>query len=238
MPSTEGAYLPLKVVTVKENVLALLVLLSLLVGTVPPVQQNSVTVSVPAVDSEGNGAVVNLTVDLVPGKGRVLANIDRILFWTDTQHSIQIAKSVAENVTGIRLDSYDLIYTIQTNASVVGGPSAGAAITVATIAAIENRTLKPGVLITGTINPDGTIGEVGGIYQKAEAVKRSGGSVLLVPKGQGTEVKYVPVERCTKTENLIFCETTYKRKVVDISEELGIKVIEVSNITEALKYMF
>ena len=34
---------------------------------------------------------------------------------------------------------------------------------------------------TGTIDPDGTVGDVGGVEQKTVAVERAGASVFLVP---------------------------------------------------------
>jgi uncharacterized protein len=79
---------------------------------------------------------------------------------------------------------------------------------------------------------------VGGIYEKAEAAKQIGATLFLVPKGQGKEIKLVPEEKCIKRPNFIFCETTYKRKEIDISENVGIKVVEVGNIKEAMKYFF
>ena len=57
-----------------------------------------VSVKVPAVDQDGNGVATILDVQLLPGNGKTLANIDNILFWTDTQNSIRTARSVAEDI--------------------------------------------------------------------------------------------------------------------------------------------
>src|SRR3990170_6224392 len=117
----------------------------------------------PAVDDEGNGLVTPLKVEVRAGNGRILTNIDKLLFWVDTQFSIRTAKSVAEDYTRINTSKFDLIYTIESSeATVIGGPSAGAALTVATIAALQNKSLNPNVMITGTIELDGSIGKVGG----------------------------------------------------------------------------
>ncbi len=197
---------------------------------------NRAEIFLPAVSSQGKGVVTPLIVEVKPGDGKVLVNINQLLFWVDTQQSIQIAKRVAEKYTKIDLSKYDLIYTIETNASLVEGPSAGAAITIATIAALLNKSLNKSVMITGTINPDGSIGPVGGIMAKASAAKDIGAKLFLVPKGQGTYINYVPVKQCEQIGFMTYCVIEYKPKRVTISKEVGIEVKEVSNIEEALKY--
>ena len=193
-------------------------------------------INLAAVDQNGNGVMTPLIVEVKPGDGKILTNIEKLLFWVDTQQSIQIAKQVAENVTGINVDDYDLIYTIKSNATLVGGPSAGASLTVATIAALENKKIKPDIVMTGTINPDGTIGQVGGILEKARAAKEVGAKVFLVPKGQGTQTYLQPEENCIRRAGFIFCTTKYKEVTVNIGKDVGISVIEVGNIEDALKY--
>jgi len=198
----------------------------------------TVQMYVPAVNNEGKGVVTLLKVGIEPGTGKVLVNVNQILFWVDTQQSIQIAKRVAQKITGVDLSKYDLIYSIQTNASLIEGPSAGAALTIATIAAIENKTLNNSVMITGTIKPDGTIGPVGGIIPKAQAAKSVGAKIFLVPKGQGTQTNYVPEEHCEHVGSFTFCTTTYKEEKENVGKSVGIEVKEVSNISQALKYFF
>lgn len=197
---------------------------------------NSVTINVPAVDNQGNGIVAKLKVQAIEGEGRVLTNIDNLLFWVDTQYSIKIAEMVAENITGANLSNVDLIYTIETDASVIEGGSAGAALTIATIAVLRNETLPSDVMITGTINPDGTIGPVGAIFAKAKASKDVGVKMFLVPEGQGSQVNYVPEKKCEQVGPVTFCSTEYKAQRIDISKDVGIEVKEVSNVNDALKY--
>lgn len=189
-----------------------------------------------AVDQNGNGVSTPLIVEAKPGNGKALTNVDKLLFWIDTQYSIQVAKAVAENVTKINASNYDLIYSIETNATIIGGPSAGAALTIATIAALKNEKIRNDVVITGTIEEDGTIGEVGGILEKAKAAKEIGANLFLVPKGQGEQTFLKPEESCIRRANFIFCETVYKQVTVNIGKDVGIAVIEVSNVEEAYKY--
>lgn len=198
--------------------------------------EHVVEIFVPAVDNEGKGSMVKIRVEAQPGHGRTLVNVDNLLFWVDTQHSIRVAKKVAEQITGIDTSSVDLIYTVESNASVVEGPSAGAAITIATIAALENKTISKNVTITGTINLDGSIGPVGSVIEKAEVAKEHGFNLFLVPLGQGTTVYYEPHVTCEKYGMVDFCTTEYKPKRIDVGNQTGIKVIEVGSIEEALKY--
>lgn len=196
-----------------------------------------VSLHIPAVDSYGNGVSTLLKVYMLPGEGKTLVDINQLLFWIDTQQSIQTAKKVAQEVTGVDLSKFDLVYSIEEiNASIIEGPSAGAAITIATIAAIKGKDLRNDIMITGTINPDGSIGQVGGILAKAQAAKESGASILLVPKGQGTQVTYIPKEVCEKIGQFTFCKITYHKEIVNVGRSVGINLIEVSHIKEAIEY--
>jgi uncharacterized protein len=200
-------------------------------------QERYVKIYVPAVDNEGKGVATVLKVGIKPGDGKVLVDVNNILFWLDTQQSIQTAKRVAEEVTKVDLSKFDLIYSLENiNASVVEGPSAGAALTIATIAVIEGKELTTKVMITGTINPDGSIGPVGGIIPKAQAAKEIGTTTFLVPEGQGTQVNYVPEEKCEQMGYFTFCTTIYKKKIENVGKSVGIDVVEVKDIREAMKY--
>ncbi len=189
-----------------------------------------------AVDQNGNGVSTPLVVELRPGTGQTLANIDKLLFWTDTQESIQTAKTVAQHITGITPSDYDILYSIETDSPVVGGPSAGAALAIATMAVLQNETLKKDVVITGTVNADGTIGQVGGVLEKAQAAKDIGASLILVPMGQGSQTSLVPQEECETRGNMMICQTTYKQKTVSIGEDVGISVMEVADVSQAYGY--
>ncbi len=192
----------------------------------------------PAVDEENNGVITTLVVEAVKGSGRTLVDIDNLLFWGDTQHSIRIAKNVAKNITGIDANKYDLVYNIYANASVIGGESAGAALTLATIAVLQNKSLREDIVITGTINHDGTIGPVLAILPKAKAAKAHNATIFLVPLLQSREITYETRKHCEDFGPTEFCTEEQVPKRVNISEEAGIEVIEVENIQDAMKYFF
>jgi uncharacterized protein len=121
----------------------------------------------------------------------------------------------------------------------IDGPSAGAATTVATIAALMDKIVKKNVIITGTINEDGSIGPVGGIFQKAQAASEAGAELFFVPDGQSVLTMYREVVRKRGSFQFV----TYEPVIVDLnkySENLGwgIQVREVSTIEEAVNLMF
>lgn len=194
------------------------------------------TVIVPAVDQNGNGVATKLEVQVVPGNGKALVNIDKLLFWVDTQNSMRTARNVAESVMGINLSKTDIVYTITADASVVEGPSAGAALTVATIAALQGKEVAKEVMMTGTINPDGTIGPIGGALEKAKAAKAIGADLFLVPEGQSVEISFEQTRSCERIGFADYCTIETIPHTTNITEAAGISVIEVSNITEALDY--
>lgn len=200
-------------------------------------QSSYVAIRIPAVDDQGNGVSTFLTVQAIPGTGRVLTNIDKLLFWVDTQNSIRRATTVAQDITGIDLLEFDIIYSIKANATVIGGPSAGAAITIATIAVLLNKSVNNSVMVTGSVNHDGTVGPVGGIFEKAVASKEMGAELFLVPLTQATSVTYKTREYCEKIGWMDFCSTeTYPVKL-DIEKDAKIKVIEIMEIEDALEYI-
>ncbi|MGH9212050.1 MAG: YlbL family protein [Acidimicrobiales bacterium] len=82
--------------------------------------------------------------------------------------------------TGIEFD-FPIDATFDTGE--VGGPSAGLAFALALIDALTPGELTGGVsvAVTGTIEPDGAVGPIGGAGQKAAAAREAGVDVFLVP---------------------------------------------------------
>jgi PDZ domain-containing protein len=83
----------------------------------------------------------------------------------------------------------DLPVDVTINAGAIGGPSAGLAFTLALINELSSSDLTGGQVIaaTGTIEPDGTVGDVGGVTQKTAAVRKAHGVAFLVPPGEYQE---------------------------------------------------
>lgn len=200
------------------------------------VEESNVVTFLPAVDENGEGVLAVLETTVKPGSGLVLVNVNNLLAQFDTQLSGRTAAQAAANYTGIDLSKYDIIYNIRVNATVIEGPSAGAALAVSIIAALENKTLDSETMITGTISSDGTIGKVGAIAEKAAIAKEEGAKKFLVPEGQATDKQIKRQRLCSYIDSVQYCEIKYVPKTLNIGESIGIEVIQVGNVEEALKY--
>ena len=87
--------------------------------------------------------------------------------------------------------TFDFPFEVDVQSERIGGPSAGLAFTLQIIDLLTEGELTGGanVATTGTIELDGTVGEVGGVAQKTIAVKRSGATLFLVPSGELAEAR-------------------------------------------------
>ncbi len=189
-----------------------------------------------AVDSNGNGVTSTLLTEIRPGSGLVLVNINNVLADYNMQLSARTAAKVASNYTNISLSNIDIIYSIETSADLVEGPSAGASMAISTIIMLQNKTLKKDVVISGLINEDSTISQSGGLDKKILAAKQSGIKTFLLNK-QPFNKDYEPSKKCNLYENIEYCEVRFVQKSLT-TEESGIIVVEVNNIKEALEYFY
>ncbi|WP_411102168.1 S16 family serine protease [Streptomyces sp. cmx-4-9] len=79
---------------------------------------------------------------------------------------------------------------VDLNLADVGGPSAGLLFSLGIVDKLDgdgsggDLTGGRTVAGTGTIDPDGTVGAVGGVALKTQAARRDGASVFLVPKAE------------------------------------------------------
>ena len=82
-------------------------------------------------------------------------------------------------------------FNVDIDSGQIGGPSAGLAFTLALLDALTPDDLSGGVEVaaTGTINPGGTVGPIGGLKQKTIAVMRTGAKVFLVPTAEMAEAQ-------------------------------------------------
>ncbi|MEK6953505.1 MAG: S16 family serine protease [Candidatus Micrarchaeota archaeon] len=193
-----------------------------------------------AVKSDDNAGIVSYAnIEVRSGKGRVLINTNPFVE-PDTQFSAETAVNIAEKTAGVNLDDRDVILTFEANTSLVGGPSAGAAITIATLAAIQNKRPKEGVAMTGTIEPDGSIGQVGGVLEKAQAASEGGFKLFLVPKGFINLIYYEKQVKQRRVGPFVFQEVSYVPHKLDLAkyamDKWKLEVKEVANIMEARTY--
>jgi uncharacterized protein len=98
-----------------------------------------------------------------------------------------MAVITASLILGVDPSRYEFSFDV---AGRIDGPSAGALMTAAVLAGYLGDEVNPDVTMTGTINPDGTIGPVGGIPHKIEGAAASGKKIVLVPGGQRYDYDY------------------------------------------------
>lgn len=197
-----------------------------------------------AVSSNGEGVLGKLTVDVAPGKGRVLVDTETLVGF-DFQYADRVAVKVAANEAGIALDDDDVgvknidihfLVSSETEEEVriqaVDGPSAGATTAVLTYAALENKTVRDDVVMTGTIREDGSIGVIGGVAAKAMAAEEAGKNLLLVPEGQTVTVyEQLGFFTVQRTKPISYLQ--------NYAAEQGwnLQIVEVSTIEDAIDLM-
>lgn len=191
------------------------------------------------------GNLADLYLRIVDGTGDVYVAtfpLTRI----DTQISARYAKDVSCETFDHPCDS-DFLYTLKAKTNLIGGPSAGSAIAVLTVAELDDLDLNNSVAITGTINSGGLIGPVGSLMEKIKAAHRGNITTVLIPEGtrhvENKTTKYL-FEKLVKAkeegmpiEGLV--NQTGNNETIDLveyGETLGLRVVEVSRLEEALSY--
>jgi PDZ domain-containing protein len=101
------------------------------------------------------------------------------------------AGSICLGVSSQEFVTYQFPINIKINTQLVGGPSAGLAFTLAIIDDLTPGSLTGGtkVAVTGTIAPDGTVGAVGGVEQKAITARTNGVRLMIVPKAEVADAR-------------------------------------------------
>lgn len=204
------------------------------------------SIAIVAVSSNETGAVLNLNVEVRPGSGEIYVNTAPLVE-ADFQYAQWIAVKVAADYLGLPVDDdgvgikgLDISFSVSSDEPVqlVGGPSAGAAMTVLTVAVLDNRRIKNNVAITGEINDDGSIGKVGGLIAKLEAAEKAGKELFLVPPGQSNVIVYKQVAYKVGPFTRIMLEPVTVN-LNEYAENMGwkVRVQEVSTIQEALAIM-
>lgn len=133
--------------------------------------------------------------------------------------SAWIAAFSATQALGKRLGDYEFIIK---SSAIVDGPSASMLMTVSMMALMRGESLLPGSTMTGTINPDGTCGPVGGIVQKMEGAKAAGLKRFAYPVG-------LRHHKDQRTGKLVDLEAH--------ARSLGLQVREVNDLFDAYTFL-
>jgi len=178
--------------------------------------ENKMTLLAVKETSDGfEGGTAELMLEITEGKGRVFLETSP-LTKIDTQVSTRFAKQIACNYLEVDCNTLDFIYTIKSEAPIVGGPSAGASMTILTIATLKDIPINEETAITGTINSGGIIGPVGGVKEKVEAASNAGLRKVLIPIGETITID------------------NESRDVVEYGNELGVEVVTVGMLNNAI----
>ncbi len=168
----------------KNKNLLMILIIALIVFLLP--QNNErvgsiILLTVSKLNGSLTGGTASITLLIKPGSGRVF--IDTFpATQLDTQISTRFAKEVACNFVNKDCSYYDFFYIIRADSSIVGGPSAGGAISALTAALLDGKSVRSDVAMTGTINAGGIIGAVGGLKQKILAAQDAGLKEVVIPK--------------------------------------------------------
>ena len=121
---------------------------------------------------------------------------DNASYGCDFQDAANTAVFVAQQETGVSLSGSDVIFSITADHEIPGvdGSSAGALMTLLTVAAINGTELNDSVTLTGTIDAAGNVGAIGGVFESRSIRSRRKNSLPSAP-GNSELVIYKLVER-------------------------------------------
>ncbi len=166
--------------------------------------------------TEMNGNPIHTVDDLTrfmkqakPGE-TVKITVDRIGVSSDKVVHVTLGKTERAGAQapflGIYMEThpnYDFPFNVEFDTGNIGGPSAGLALTLTLIDRLSPKGLTRGndIAVTGTIQPDGSVGPIGGIRQKVAAVEDAGVHYFVVPAANakdartaaGSKLKIIPV---------------------------------------------
>ncbi|MDR7463789.1 MAG: Lon family ATP-dependent protease [Armatimonadota bacterium] len=142
-----------------------------------------------------------------PGQGTIRFNETAGSMARD---SVFNAAAVLRAVAGIDLSDFDLHVNI-IGGGLIDGPSAGLAMVVAMMSAVQRRPIRQDVAMTGEVSIQGKVRQVGGIPEKLVGARQAGMRKVLLP-----------------AENL-----------ADVGEApRGLEVVPVATVQEALPHLF
>ncbi len=172
----------------------------------------------PAVITTNNtGAMTLINLTVTDGNGNISV-VGPSAVGSSTLKSAITAARYASGYLGLDFSSYNFSYYIHDMHENVSGPSAGAAMTLLAVSALSHRPLRTDFTITGTVSGDGSIGEIGGVYDKAAAATGAGLRLILVPSA--------------------LSDSREAELYLLVQESFGIPLVQVSDIKGASYYAF
>jgi PDZ domain-containing protein len=124
--------------------------------------------------------------------------------------------------------TFTLPFKVDIDVGDIGGPSDGLALTLGLLDLLTNGKLVAGhqVAATGTMDPEGDVGDVGGVAQKTVAVQRAGAQLFLVPPqelavaGRGAGCKAGTTKVAGRTTPIEVCPHMQVKAVSTLTQAL------------------
>jgi predicted S18 family serine protease len=130
-----------------------------------------------------------------------------------------LAAFSASQLTGRNLTDHEFL--VGTGGH-IDGPSAGMLMTATMISLLRGKTPRADTTMTGTINPDGSAGPVGGIVQKMEGASKDGIKRFGFPMG---------------ARNHQDLRTGRSVDLIEAGKEFGLEVREIHDVFEAYEFL-
>jgi len=146
-----------------------------------PSQVRQVSVQVLVTDPSGMGSVIELLVEAWPGDGTVEAppGVER-----DTRLAAQLAVAVG---LGTQARHWNLRWGSRDPALRLYGSSVGLGLAIAAAALGRGKPVPTDMALTGGMDLDGKVAQVGGVPAKVAAAREAGLKRVLVPKGEAPQ---------------------------------------------------
>ncbi len=106
---------------------------------------------------------------------------------TMAKDSVFNAASVLRKVAGIDVSHYDVHVNV-IGGGMIDGPSAGLAVVLAMLSAIQRRPVRQDVAVTGEVSIQGKIKQVGGIAEKIYGARQAAMRKVIIPEENQTDV--------------------------------------------------
>jgi ATP-dependent Lon protease len=105
--------------------------------------------------------------------------------------SVFNAASVLRRIAAIDVSNYDLHVNV-IGGGLIDGPSAGLAVLMAMMSAIQRRPLRQDVAMTGEVSIQGKVRQVGGIPEKLYGARHAGMRKVIIPAENAADAGEAP----------------------------------------------
>lgn len=142
-----------------------------------------------------DAATLEKVLGAVPGGTAVQVDYTRLGKPGRTTITTKSASGRTGSLLGVLVrDAPSAPFDVDIQVADVGGPSAGLMLTLGILDLVGKTDLTHGKVIagTGTIDPDGKVGPIGGIQLKMIAARKLGAKLFLVPADNCAEAKAAP----------------------------------------------